>query len=73
MIVADIARIRRFTPYELTALVDAGNEAGALLDRYGKTDLAELDEDQWRSFCKAMITGFGDSLRKQIAGNEGPF
>lgn len=68
-----IKDVRRLDAYEIKAIEMAGEKAGALLDGWGKTDLAEMDEGEWRQFCKAMCLGFGDSMRRLIKENEAPF
>ena len=68
-----VRSVRRLDPYEIKAIEMAGEKAGALLDGWGKTDLADMDEDEWRQFCKAMCLGFGDSMRHLIRNQEAPF
>lgn len=65
--------MRNFDPYELIARRDAGSAAGAYLDEIGKSDLADLTEEQWLKFLAKVISGFGDSLRTQIAELRAPF
>ena len=59
--------------FEQNALVDAGNEAGALLDSWNNTDLALLAEVQWIEFIKTVVTAFGESIRRQAETNAPPF
>ncbi|TIN83118.1 DUF6511 domain-containing protein [Mesorhizobium sp.] len=68
-----VRSVRRLDAYEIKAIEMAGEKAGELLDGFGKTDLAEMDEGEWRQFCKTMCLGFGDSMRKLIRENEAPF
>lgn len=63
----------KFVFYEQEATVDAGAKGGALLDEIGETDLAKLTQEQFDSFVRAVVVGFGDSLRAQIAGMKAPF
>ncbi|MGX1786885.1 DUF6511 domain-containing protein [Bosea sp. NPDC055332] len=70
---AEIRTVRKFDPYELTARADAGEKAGEYLDQIGKTDLADLTEEQWLTFLKTVIGEFGDSLRRQVAELRAPF
>lgn len=71
--IREIRAVRNFEPYELIALEEAGSKAGELLDGIGKTDLADLTEQQWRDFLKTVIHGFGASLREQVATGSAPF
>lgn len=68
-----IKSVRRLDPYEIKAIEMAGDKAGALLDGWGKTDLAEMDEGEWREFCKTLCLGFGESMRRLIRDGEAPF
>lgn len=72
-IVESIVRVKRFTPYEYNAIAEAGEKAGEYLDSINKTDLAELEQEEWRVFCRIMIEEFGNALRKQIVNGEAPF
>lgn len=64
---------REFNKYEETATLDAGNAGGELLDKWGQTDLAKLDEFQFPEFVRAIVNAFGDSIRAQVSGNAAPF
>lgn len=59
-----------FDVYEQRAVEKAGMEAGAFLDQIGKTDLAALTAEEWSSFCKTMITSFGENLAHRLATHE---
>lgn len=61
-----VKNTRRFEGFESVAIDMAGERAGAYLDQLGKTDLATLDPDEWHTFLKVVVLGFGDSLRKVI-------
>jgi len=69
----EIRRVKRFDPYELAAVGDAGKVGGAYLDTIGKTDLAELEPEEYRVFCRKVIEGFGASLRRQLVEGAVPF
>ncbi len=73
MIVEQIKATRRFDSYELMAVKDAGQQAGALLDKWDKTDLALLAPEEWTVFCRTMIEEFGRSIRRQIVEGMAPF
>lgn len=57
---------RQFDEYEGRALVAAGQMAGAYLDAIGRTDLAALTPKEWTEFCRTMVLGFGDSIRREV-------
>lgn len=62
----------RLTDYEGRALEDGGNAGGEYLDSINKTDLAELDPEEWRSFLGAVLKGYADSMR-EIVSREVPY
>lgn len=70
---ASIRHIQRFTPFEHKARDAAGEKAGALLDQWGKTDMATLEPDEWRLFLNTVIEEFGRDLRRQFVENDAPF
>jgi len=72
-IMEQIRNTRRFDPYEIDAVKAAGETAGEYLDGIDKTDLAELSEDEWRTFCRTLIDAFGVSMRKLIREGSVPF
>ncbi|KAB1068890.1 DUF6511 domain-containing protein [Methylobacterium planeticum] len=57
---------RSFDEYEARAVMAAGERAGAYLDDIGQTDLAKLDPANWAEFCKILIEGFGDAIRREV-------
>jgi hypothetical protein len=58
---------------ETRALIDGGNEGGAYLDSIGKTDLAALSQEEFQAFLRAVLDGFGGSMRRQCAKIPVPF
>lgn len=68
-----IKSVRRFDPYEIKAAKMAGEQAGALLDQWDKTDLGALSEEEWGLFCRTMCQSFGDSMRQLIRNGEAPW
>lgn len=38
------------------AVAYGGQRAGEMLERIGKTDLAELTADEWQEFCGVLVT-----------------
>lgn len=59
--------------YETAARDEAGEMAGAYLDSLGKTDLASLTEEEWRTFLHQVIVGFEASLRRRFLARAAPF
>lgn len=59
--------------YELGAIREAGNQAGAFLDEINKTDLATLDGDEWSEFLRRVVVGFEVTMRKRILDGSPPF
>lgn len=55
------------TPNERAAMAEGGKAGGAYLDSLGRTDLAQLSEEEWDSFVEAIITGYCDHLRELAA------
>lgn len=51
------------TPNEEAALARGGAMGGEYLDSLGKTDLALLGLEEWRTFVEAVVTGYCDHLR----------
>lgn len=51
------------TPNEIAALDHGGRMGGEYLDGLGKTDLATLSLEQWRTFVEAVVTGYCDRLQ----------
>jgi len=64
---------RSFNLYEQEATLDAGNKGGELLDSFGVTDLASLNEEQFAKFVRTVVDEFGNSIRRQIVGGKPPF
>lgn len=58
---------------EAKALDDGGMKAGQYLDGIHKTDLATLDETEWRTFLETLIAGYGESMRDQLNAQAAPF
>jgi len=44
--------------YEIDALYKTSDEAGAHLDRIGKTDLATMTEEEWMTFIEIIVAKF---------------
>lgn len=51
----------------------AGDDAGAYLDKIGKTDLATLSREEWEEFLNTFLNGFGEHMRKRLATETAPF
>lgn len=63
----------RFDVYETKALKEAGAQGGGYLDSIGVTDMAKLTPEEWETFLRTIIDGFGDNLRAILYGNQPPF
>lgn len=46
---------------------EGGKAGGAYLDNLGRTDLAQLTEDEWDTFVEVIVTGYCDHLRDLAA------
>jgi hypothetical protein len=56
------------TDIEIAAIQAASGPAGNYLDSIGKTDLAQLTEDEWRTFLEVVVTAFQNAMAKLQAG-----
>lgn len=63
---------KQLDDYESSALEDGGNAGGEYLDSLGKTDLAELDPEEWRTFLGCVLKGYAESMR-EIVSREVPY
>lgn len=73
-LIADRVRdCRRLNAYELKARAGGLKAAGELLERIGKTDLADFDEAEALMLCGAIWQGCGDGLRKLLVNGDSPF
>lgn len=63
---------RQLDDYERRALEDGGNAGGEYLDSLGRTDLAELEPEEWSRFLALVLTGYADSMR-DIVSKEIPY
>ena len=59
--------------FERKALNDAGEAAGAYLDEIGKTDLADLTEEEWAAFWERGLMGYSESMKEQATKLWAPF
>ena len=58
---------RRLDDFEEQALSDGGDAGGAYLDEIGKSDLADLDEFEWKTFLSRVLVGYSDSMRDMVS------
>lgn len=70
---ANIMSQREFDACEHDAIDDAMIALGTFLDEVGTTDLAALDEHQFKLAGNRMIREFGDSMRRRISEYQAPF
>jgi hypothetical protein len=73
LLAGDIREVRRLNVYEIAAIHEAGDVGGQYLETLNQFDLSELQPAQYQEFCKRVILGFGDSIRKQIRSGRAPF
>jgi hypothetical protein len=59
--------------YEVKAIAEGGDVAGSYLDEVGAYDLRTMKLEQWNEFCKRLVTGSQDALRRMIEQGEAPF
>lgn len=45
-------------PNESAAAIEAGRQAGQYLESIGKTDLAALSKEEWKTFCEVMCLNY---------------
>lgn len=61
-----------FSRLEEMATIEGGADAGAYLDKLGKTDLASLTQDEWDEFCRTLVAGYRLALKTKLR-DEAPF
>jgi len=59
------------TPNEQAAMAAGGEAGGAYLESLGKSDLAALDVEEWRTLIEIVVTGYCDHLRELAAQDRG--
>ena len=57
------------TPNERAAMLHGGEMAGEYLDSLGRTDLAQLEIEEWQTLIEVIVTGYCDHLRA-LAGQD---
>lgn len=50
------------TAHEIEAMEHAGAMGGEYLDSLGKTDLAKLSQDEWRTLIEVICGGYVEKL-----------
>jgi hypothetical protein len=58
------------TPNEQDALEAASQTAGEYLESLGKTDLAQMEREEWESLIESVVTGYADRLRELASQDE---
>lgn len=58
------------TPNEQAALAGGGEAAGAFLEGLGKSDLARLSVDEWRTLIEVIVTGYCEALQALAAKDQ---
>ena len=51
-------------PHEIDCAVKAGKMAGEYLESIGKTDLAELTQIEWQTFCEVICGNYAIEITK---------
>jgi hypothetical protein len=64
---------KKLDAYEEKALEAGSDEAGAYLDRLGKTDLAQLEAQEWLEMWRVGLVGYADKMREIAVTGEAPF
>ena len=59
------------TPNEQAAMEAGGEAGGAYLESLGKSDLAALAVEEWRTLIEVIVTGYCDHLRELAAQDRG--
>ncbi len=49
-------------------MLAGGDIAGGYLQSLGKTDLAKLTGDEWRTFCVLLVNGANEACGKRMVG-----
>lgn len=57
---------KQFDIYETDSILKGGQKAGEFLDAIGKTDLAELNADQFTHFFAKFLSGYEDNMKKSF-------
>lgn len=55
------------TPNEIAAMEAGGAAAGEYLESLGRSDLALLSVEEWRTLIETIVTGYCDALREFAA------
>lgn len=51
-------------PHESQAALAAGKQAGEYLESISKTDLAELTQAEWQTFCEVLCVNYAMEIIK---------
>lgn len=66
LLLEDFRRVKRMDAYQVKALEMVDEIAGDYCGNLGKTDMADMDELERRMLWKAVVNGYGASLRKLV-------
>ena len=61
------------TNYEQQALITAGEKGGAYLESIQKTDLAQMSQEEWRTFLLTIFDTTTSEIRRLADENAIPF
>lgn len=59
---------KHFDEFERQALDHGGDKGGEFLDELGITDLAKLQEHEWREFLTKVMSGYSERMREFSEG-----
>lgn len=54
------------TKDEKAAMRVGGIAGGEYLDEIGKSDLASLDDAQWETFIRCVVTGYIEEMQRRV-------
>lgn len=61
--------IKALSQQEAISLAEAGDAAGEYLQSINKTDLAELDREEWLTFLKTVMVSYEQNMRTRLLNN----
>lgn len=64
---------KHMSQFEALSLSDAGEAAGGYLESIGKTDLAQLEPEEWIAFLKTVLFSYEAKMRERLLSHAAPF
>jgi hypothetical protein len=69
-----VIKMQEPNKFEIQGMYAASEKGGAFLDTIGKTDLAQLSEDQWMQFIETIVRSYEEMCMSLYSPNgEPPF